>query len=263
MSKTNQVNVQQALQDAHEEGNLSQSALTALSNIPDIGATIQSGLGIGIDSIGASEVILLSILIDDSISMEGNEQGVIDGFNMLINELKNTQQQDNIEVSLRYLCQGNIFPYTPLGQVQDLNHQTYEPRGRSTPLFKESATTLGTIIAKNQDFEDNGVQVRTITLIMTDGGDNDSGNTRSIDVSTIISDMKKAEKHIIAGMGFGNHNFASIFENMGLDKKWTYTAQSDPSEIKKAFQLFSQSATRASQSAASFSQTAMGGGFGS
>ncbi|MFZ2912132.1 MAG: hypothetical protein WAZ75_03550, partial [Candidatus Absconditicoccaceae bacterium] len=57
------------LQNAHDEGDLSNGSLNALTKIPDIGAIIQQGLGVPIDSVRSSEVILLNILVDDSGSI--------------------------------------------------------------------------------------------------------------------------------------------------------------------------------------------------
>ena len=45
---------------------------------------------------------------------------------------------------------------------------------------------------------------------------------------------------------------------MGIEDRWILTPGNNPSEIRRAFQVFSQSAVRASQ-AASFSQGTVGG----
>jgi len=63
-------------------------------------------------------------------------------------------------------------------------------------------------------------------------------------------------------MGFDDGagtDFKQVFKEMGLRDEWILTPKTTPSEIRKAFQLFSQSAVRASQNAASFSKTALGG----
>ena len=64
------------------------------------------------------------------------------------------------------------------------------------------------------------------------------------------------------GIDNGHTDFEEIFKEMGIEEKWVLTPGNNESEIRKAFQVFSQSATRASQGGASFSQAAMGG-FGS
>ena len=141
-----------------------------------------------------------------------------------------------------------------------MDTQNYQANG-GTPLYDETAKLLGTVIAKTQEFKDNGIQVRTITLIMTDGQDAHSHQCNTNDVKSIVSDMLRSEEHIIAAMGFdnGSTDFEQVFQEMGIPSNWILTTNSDPSEIRKAFQVFSQSAVRASQSAANFSQTSMGG----
>ncbi len=250
------------LQNAHEDGDLSSGSLNALTKIPDIGAIIQQGLGVPIDSVRSSEVILLNILVDDSGSIQsaGNEQPIRDGHNMLIQALLESKQQDNIEVLNRYLNGTVLYPYTPLSLIPKMDARNYSANG-GTPLFDETAKLLATVIAKAQDFKNNGIQVRTITLILTDGEDVHSRISKASDVKKIVTDMLRNEDHIIAAMGFenGNCDFRQVFGEMGIPDRWILTANSNPSEIRKAFQVFSQSAVRASQSAAHFSQTNLGG----
>ena len=250
------------LQDAHDEGNLTKGSLDALTKIPDLGQTIQEGLGIPVDSVKSSEVILLNILIDDSSSIRfaGNAQAVREGHNLLIKALRESKQQDNIEVLNRYLNGMVLYPYNPLTSVPDMTPGNYDPNG-GTPLFDETAKLLATVIAKTQDFKNNGIQVRTITLILTDGEDYHSQTSAASDVKKIVEDMSRSEDHIVAAMGFdnGSCDFQQIFTEMGIPSQWILTANSSPSDIRKAFNVFSQSAIRASQSAAMFSQTNLGG----
>jgi len=253
------------LQNAHEDGDLSNASLNAFKKIPDIGAVIQEGFGVPIDSVRSSEVILLNILVDDSFSIKsaGNEQPIRDGYNQLIKSLRDSKQQDNIEVLCKYLNGKVLYPYTPIALVPDMDHSNYSANG-STPLYDETAKLLATVIAKMQDFKNSGIQVRTISLILTDGEDYGSNTSTPGDVKKIVNDMLRTEDHIIATMGFSNGRckFGNTFSEMGIPDNWVLTANANPSEIRKAFQIFSQSAVRASQSAANFSQTNLGG-FGS
>jgi len=81
-----------------------------------------------------------------------------------------------------------------------------------------------------------------------------SRTSTAADVSKIVTDMLRNEDHIVAAMGFdnGSCNFKRVFSEMGIPDRWVLTANANPSEIRKAFQVFSQSAVRASQSAALF-----------
>lgn len=250
------------LQSAHDDGDLSSGSLTALTKIPDIGAIIQQGLGVPINSVRSSEVVLLNILVDDSgsIRMSGNSQSIRDGHNMLIKALLDSKQQDNIEVINRYLNGTVLYPYTPLSLVPEMDSSNYDANG-GTPLFDETAKLLATVIAKAQEFKNSGIQVRTITLILTDGEDCHSHTSTASDIKKIVTDMLRGEDHIIAAMGFdnGSCDFKQVFSDMGILDRWSLTSSANASEIRKAFQVFSQSAVRASQSAAHFSQTNLGG----
>ena len=143
-----------------------------------------------------------------------------------------------------------------------MSASNYNPNG-GTPLYEATIVTLGRVLAKAQEFSDSGVPVRTVTLISTDGASTDY--TRHADeVETIVKDMLKKEIHIVAGMGIndGSTDFRQVFQSMGIPDEWILTPGNTPSEIRKAFQVFSRSAVRASQNAANFSST-LGGGFAS
>lgn len=249
-------------QTAHDDGTLSDAGLKALS-IPDLGSQIQAGLGISVDDVAASEVILVTMLIDDSgsIRFAGNSEFVRDGHNGALQALEGSKQRDGILAHTRFLNSATVFPFTPLPSAARLDTTNYNATG-STPLHKESVVALGTVLAKAKQFEDNGVAVRTVTLIVTDGADNASGRTTAKHVRAIVTDMLKAETHIVAGMGVDDGcgtDFRQVFADMGIPDTWILTPKNTPSDIRRAFALFSQSAVRASQTSAAFSQTAAGG----
>ena len=249
---------------AQDEGELSGKSMQAL-NVPDIGAQIQQGLGITVDDVPASEVVLLTLLIDDSgsIRFSGNEQVVRDGEKAVLDALKDSKQGNNILVHTRLLNGMIIDPFTMLEDATELDKSNYQAV-HGTPLYDESVVTLGTVVAKTQEFLDAGVPVRAVTLIITDGSDQHSMRQRADTVKSVVDDMLATERHIIAAMGIdnGSCDFRRIFSEMGILDEWILTPGNTPSEIRNAFQVFSQSAVRASQTAGSFSQTAMGG-FGS
>lgn len=113
------------------------------------------------------------------------------------------------------------------------------------------AVTLGTVIAKSQELAQAGIAVRTVTLIITDGGDYGSTRCKPADIKTIIDDMLAQENHIVAAMGIsdGTTDFKAVFRGMGIPDRWILTPGNSGSEIRRAFAVFSQSAVRASQGA--------------
>lgn len=255
-------NLNQLFQSAQDDGVLSNASMQAL-NIIDIGAQIQAGLGTPVDDVMSSEVVLVTIMPDDSgsIRFSGNGAVVRAGHNTVLDALATSPQQDHILVHNRYLNGSVLYPYCPLAQALRMDQQNYDPH-LGTPLYDQTLVLLATVLAKAQAFADNGVPVRTVTLMITDGADAHSRRSAQ-DVKVIVEDMLRSEDHIIAAMGIddgGETDFIQVFRDMGLQDQWILTPGNSQNEIRKAFQLFSQSALRASQSAVSFNTL---GGFGS
>ncbi|MDJ0714724.1 MAG: hypothetical protein QNJ54_10960 [Prochloraceae cyanobacterium] len=149
-----------------------------------------------------------------------------------------------------------------LSQAVRMSRENYDPH-LGTPLYDQTLVLLGTVLAKAQDFADNGVTVRTVTLIITDGADAGSLRADAETVASVVQDLLRSENHIIAAMGIddgGCTDFRQVFQQMGIRDEWILTPVNSDSEIRKAFQVFSQSALRVSQSRTNFNQT-FGGGF--
>ena len=140
-----------------------------------------------------------------------------------------------------------------------MDSRNFDPND-GTPLYDQSVVLLGTVLAKTRQFAAAGVPARTVTLIITDGADAGSVRSRAADVKVLVTDMLKAERHIVAAMGVddGSTDFREVFREMGIEDRWILTPGSGAGDIRRAFQVFSQSALRASQSAGSFSKTSVG-----
>jgi len=258
--KQDDSNVNDLFEEAHAEGVLSPSSLQTLTGV-DLGAQIQAGLGISVDDVQASEVVLLTIMPDDSgsIRFSGNEQAVRDGHNLVLDALTRSKQGDGVLAHTRYLNGNVLFPYRPIDQAVPMTSKNYSAN-QGTPLYDQSVVLLGSVLAKAQEFTRNGVVARSVTLIITDGADAHSLRATAADVAALVRDMTRSESHIVAAMGIsdGSTDFRAVFHDMGIDDRWILTPGNNPSEIRRAFQVFSQSAVRASQSA-SFSQSAAAG----
>jgi hypothetical protein len=262
MNSTNSTpNINQLFQSAHDDGLLSTAAMQAL-DVTDIGLQIQAGLGTPVDDVMASEVVLVTLMPDDSgsIRFAGNSAVVRAGHNTVLDALLASPQQDQILIHNRYLNGDVLYPYCPVTQAVRMDGKNYDPN-QGTPLYEQTVVLLGTVLAKTQEFTDNGVPARSVTLIISDGADCHSRRTTAKDVKVIVDDMLRSETHIIAAMGIddGDTDFKRVFREMGIRDEWILTPGNSQKEIRKAFALFSQSAVRASQSAGSFSQTSLGG----
>jgi hypothetical protein len=257
------VNVGDLFSRAHAEGTLSRESVEALT-IVDLGAQIQAGLGIAVDDVCASEVVLVTIMPDDSgsISSAGNVAAVCEGHNMVLDALGGSRQREGVLAHTRYLNGHVLYPYVPLSQTVRMDPHAFQADG-GTPLYDQTVVLLGTVLAKAQTFADAGVAVRTITLVITDGNDLHSKRSRAKSVAALVRDMTTQENHIVAAMGIsdGSTDFRRVFGSMGIEDRWVLTPGNTETEIRQAFRVFSQSAVRLSQPARGGSGLA--GGFGS
>ena len=255
--------VNELLQGAADEGVLSPESYQTL-HVVDLGQQIQQGLGVHVDDVQSSEVVLVTMMIDDSgsIRFAGNAQAVRDGHNEVLRALRDSKQRDQILLHTRYLNGHVLFPYGPLDQTAEMDSQNYDPN-QGTPLYDQAVVVLGTVMAKQQEFADNGVPVRSITLIVTDGADEHSVRAKAADVKNIVEDLKRQETHIVALLGVQDQygtDFRQVAQSLGIEDEWILTVDSDASAIRRAFQVFSQSALQVSQAAGgSFSSTQLGG----
>ncbi len=253
--------VSQLFSAAHTEGVLGPAALQALT-VVDLGAQIQAGLGISVDDVQASEVVLVTVMPDDSgsIAHSGHARTVCDGHNLVLDALLTSQQKDGVLFHTRYLNGHVLNPFRPLEDVVRMHGKNYDP-DKGTPLYDQAVVLLGTVLAKAQEFTNNGVSARTVTLLITDGGDCHSRTSSARDVAALVKDLRRSENHIVAGMGIdnGSTDFRQVFRDMGIEDKWILTPGQSAQDIRRAFQVFSQSAVRVSQGAAAFSRTALGG----
>lgn len=249
------------LQAAHDEGDLSAGALDAL-RLVDMGAQFAGGLGISIDEIEATQLVIVSVMPDDSgsIRFAGNSQAVCEGHNEVIESLLASKQGDQILFGTRYLNGFVLNAYGLLDNARRMDSSNYDPR-LGTPLYDNSLVLLSEVLAKTQEAANAGCPVRSITLIVTDGHDEGSRRANAADVAKVVHDMLMTEQHIIAAMGIddGTTDFRRVFKEMGIRDEWILTPANNQHEIRQAFAVFSKSAVRASQSAASFSQSALGG----
>jgi hypothetical protein len=241
--------VKQLLAEAHDTGALSAKSLATLDVI-DVGAQIQAGLGITIDDVAASEIVLLTMMPDDSasISAANNTAAVRDGHNFVLDALGRSKQSGEVLAHTRYLNGDILFPYTVLDHAVQMTAGNYDPR-HGTPLYDQTVVLLGTVVAKAQELAQAGIAVRTVTLIITDGADCGSRRCRGGDVASLVADLVAQENHIVAAMGIsdGSTDFHQVFRSMGIPDRWILTPGNSATEIRRAFQVFSQSAVRASQ----------------
>jgi len=263
MSKSNQV-VPSLLKEAGQRGILSTTSLQTL-NALDLGTAIQDALGVSADDIQASEVFLLSLLVDDSSSIRfgNNTQNMRDAYNLILEAQSESKSEDDFLVHVRMLNSGILVPYVVLREAPRLDTQNYNPQG-GTPLYDRAIELLGTVVAKEREFKRQGVPVRTYSVIISDGND-ESSSRHAADVANLVRDMTNSEEHnhIVAAWGVndGATDFQRVFREIGVPDQLILTSGSDKHSIRQTAGVISKSVKMASQTSAGFSKT-FAGGFG-
>lgn len=250
--------VASSLERLYGEGGLSEQSAKVLEQRA---TTLEIAKGLG-ERGSASEVLLVAILVDDSISVAPNVGEICFGYGQMLKALRAESATADVQVHTRALNRGILSPYTPLASTGELATQGYGGSALrpTTPLYLQSLLTLGTVIAKTREEEARGAMVRTFTLIITDGEDNRSGDITASHVRVLVADMLEfATNHIVAGMGVGERvNFYDVFESMGVPKGWILTTGADVDTLQAKFRAISRSLGLAASSEAGFAQLAVG-----
>jgi hypothetical protein len=250
--------VANSLERLYGSGTLSEGSAKALGR-PETAIAIEGGLG---KPGTGREVLLVSILVDDSTSVATNLDEIRLGYSKMLKALRAESSTADVQVHTRALNRGVLSPYTPLQDIGELASQGYDgsrlaPR---TPLYLQSLLTLGSVITKTQEEEARGARVRTFTLIVTDAEDNSSGDVTASQVRGVVTDMLEfATNHIVAGMGVGERvNFYEIFESMGIPQKWIFSAGADVDTLRAKFHIISESLSLAAAGEIEFLQLEAG-----
>lgn len=241
------------LERLYGEGGLSEQSAAALEQQRD---TIGKGLG---EPATGSELLLVSILVDDSTSVATNLNEIGFGYDQMLQALKTHTVAETL-VLTALLNRGVVTPFTPLGKILSLSKQGYSgahlfPR---TPLYRQSLITLGSVMVKAQEEEARGATVRTFTLIISDAEDNQSGDIKAGHVKAVVADMLEfATNHLIFGMGVGERegvNFYEVFGAMGIPRKWVFSAGISADELRGKFEEITKKLELAASSESAFLQ---------
>jgi hypothetical protein len=215
------------------EGEISEDSNRALLRINGIGSQVGPALA---RDVSDTEVLLVSVLVDDTASIETRAPAVIRGHNRMIEASMRTGRAA-VLFHTRLVKHGVLAPYTPVTRATHLSAENYRATGVNTPLYEQSVITLGTVMAQTRELAAANTRVRTFTLLLTDGANN-VGSSTAADVRYLATDMLEfaTSRHIVAGMGIGSPDFfRPIFRDMGIPDGWILTAASTDKEVDDLF----------------------------
>ena len=207
--------------------------------------------GKDLEDITASDVTLVTVLIDasSSISDRGLEKGVREGQNALLDAFAGAKDRDAVLLACWTFCgtMDVIHSYVPVPDATRLDTKNYRASG-STALYDTWCSALAANVAYAQRLRDGGTPTRSVVVVVTDGEDCGSKRTPA-DCARISRDLLASELFTLALVGVGTDvNFEHVAKSMGIPAGCIlWERDATPSGLRRAFQLVSRSAVRASQ----------------
>lgn len=248
------------LQDLYGSGTIAEESTNALLALDS--AALEIGRGLGPAS-GSSDLLLASVVVDDSTSIRSDIWAIRAGHETMLDALSaESRSGADVYVHASALNRGVLSPYEEVSTAMRLTTENFSEAhlAAATPLYRQSLLALGTTIAKAHEEEARGNAVRTFSLIITDGLDNDSRSTRARDVRALVQDMLEfSTSHIVAGMGVGGgEDFRGVFLEMGIPDAWIFTPENSGDELRAAFRRIARSLQLAASSESGFHQLSSG-----
>jgi von Willebrand factor type A domain len=238
------------LHSAAQRGVLSPQTSSALTG--DLGALVLAGAaGRDLEDIAAADVTLVTVLIDasSSIADRGLEQAVRDGQTALLDAFSGAREKDAILVALWTFASATrvVHSYVPVEDAVRLDAKSYRASG-ATALYDTWCDALTANVAYAQRLRDGGTPTRSVVVVVTDG--EDVGSKRgAAHCARLSSDLLASELFTLAFVGVGSGaDFEAVARAMGVPQGCVLVQKDATAQgLRRAFQLVSRSAIRASQ----------------
>jgi uncharacterized protein YegL len=239
---------------AAQAGTISDATSSVLANQVGghLGSVVIAGAaGIDTEDIVASEVTLVTVLIDrsSSIASRSLEQAIRDGQNILVEAFSQSREKDSVLMAL-WTFNDELtvhHAYVPVNDALKLDASNYAAVG-GTRLYDTWCDALAANVAYAQRLQNSGTPCRSIVVVITDG--EDCGSRRSAAACAKISrELLASEQFILAFVGVGaDTDFRKVARAMGVPND-SIAVQTDatPAALRQIFRMVSQSAIRASQ----------------
>lgn len=219
--------------------NNTSQAGSAWSNI----ATDTKFLGVDPEKLSRQRCYLIMLVLDDSGSMGGYEDAVVDAAKAFVKEYKDARESEKIHsdvlVAVGTLNGGLIIPYTDVRTFDGHLLDGFNADG-GTPLFDVTNSALSLQMAKTTELALLGITSKTITVLMTDGCDGHS-RLSSNEVRPVIKGLDNDGRmnHIVAGIYLGNAD-KSVFTSMGMKDEWILGSAQDAAKLVDTFSRLSK-----------------------
>ena len=241
--------LQSLFSSAQAAGVLSTESSSLLTG--HLGPVVVAGAaGLGAERIAASDVTLVTVLIDKSSSIGSSdlEDAVRAGQNALVDAFSGSKEKDGILLALWTFHHDAevVHSYTPVDDAVRLDDKNYRAGG-ATHLYDTWCDALAANVAYAETLRASGTPCRSVVVVITDGADYGSSR-KARDCATLSRDLLGSEQFVLAFVGVGGDDFRTVARQMGIpDGCVLVQKDATPSGMRRAFQMVSRSAIRASQ----------------
>jgi hypothetical protein len=238
------------LSSATAKGVLSPTTSSLITG--NLGNLVLTGAaGKDLEDITASDVTLVTVLIDasSSIADRGLEKAVREGQNALLDAFSGARDRDAVLLAC-WTFSGTmdvVHSYVSVADATRLDTKNYRAIG-STALYDTWCDALAANVTYAQRLRDGGTPTRSVVVVVTDGEDVGSKRTAA-DCARLSRDLLASELFTLALVGVGSDvNFEHVARSMGIPPACIlWERDATPAGLRRAFQLVSRSAVRASQ----------------
>ncbi|WP_396162341.1 hypothetical protein [Flavobacterium sp.] len=174
------------------------------------------------------------IILDESGSMNSIKKTIINGFNELINSVKNIEeefleQEHFISLISFNSKKNNVIHFTePVSKIKTINDNNYNPES-STPLFD----AMGLSILKLKHYLKDKDNYSVLVTILTDGEENASKEFSLIEIKRIIEEVK-TENWTFTYIGT-DHDIDKTAKDLSITNSMFF--ENNDAGIKKMFEI--------------------------
>jgi hypothetical protein len=249
------VDPNQSLQSALADGTLTPASHSILIENLDTQA-IAGAQGVSADDLPEDRVTLVVPVVDATGSRKDEAELMRVEYNKMLEALKISKGHDTILVSGWLFGMRNklLHGFVHLEDAVKLTVSNYDPDGM-TAMFDCLLDVLRGAVSYAQSLIDQGLRVKVVIPILTDGEDNSSKADVS-DVRTVVTDLIAREIYVFSMVAFGSGFAQRAAADMGFPPlnviEVDATGQNDQQharDIRHAFELVSSSIIRQSQTA--------------
>lgn len=199
-------------------------------------------------------VILICLIIDVSPSISSYADAMNTAAReVFLDELRKCHRKDDIMIKCITFASEvkEKSGFAPITSIPD-DYLDVVPEGRSTSLYEAVAKGLKSLIDYRTELEEQGVDVRSLAYIITDGEDNEDIGTYKKQVNGYVDQLRSneawASSFNINMLGVGRDTeFRGACQAMGLNPdKCLDKISNSAKEIRKHMGIISQSVSSSS-----------------